>query len=117
VRLDGHLLRVGKAAEKSCERVAASERRRSPAEEDALEPRGERVPLEVELRQDGVDVDVVLRLAADDGNEVAVAAAVRAEGNVNVQVPSARQSHASHRFDESLRLRTARNASCGTSTP
>ena len=65
---------------------------------------------ELELREQRVDVAVVLALAADGGDEVAVAAAMRAERQVHVEV-------ADHFFGPSSRLSTARNASCGTSTP
>src|SRR5205085_10576269 len=79
------------------------------AEEDALETRRHDVSLERKLGQQRVDVRVVLPGPADHGDEVAVAAARGAEGQVHVQVPRAH-------FLLPSRLSTARNASCGTST-
>ena len=66
--------------------------------------------LELELAQQRVDVRVVLAVPPDDRDEVAVTAAVRAERQMDVQV--ADTAH----FLPSPMLRTARNASCGTST-
>src|SRR5436190_817666 len=66
----------------------------------------------LELAKQCVHVRAVLLAATDDRHEVAVAAPLRAERQVHVQV--ARAAH------ELLlpwpMLRTARNASCGTST-
>ena len=64
--------------------------------------------LESELGQQCVDVRGVLPVPPDDRDEVAVAAAMRTERQVNVEV--------ARHFFSSFRLRTARNASCGTST-
>ena len=72
----------------------------------------------------------MLPAAPDDGNEVAVAATVRAEGQVHVEVSDdqgiawrfleRRNLFAAERprnhFLPSFRLSTARKASCGTST-
>ena len=71
----------------------------------------EQAALELELGEQRVDVGAVVAVAADDGDEVAVAAAVRAERQVHVEV--ARAAH----LRSLSRLSTARNASCGTSTP
>ena len=65
--------------------------------------------LERELREQRIDVCRMLPAPPDDGDEVAVAAPVRAERQVNVEVAGAHL--------RSSRLSTARNASCGTSTP
>ena len=55
--------------------------------------------------------------AADDGDEVAVAAAVRAERQMHVEVRARRHVTATRQRRSPSRLSTARNASCGTSTP
>ena len=69
-------------------------------------------PLPRQLGEQRVDVRRVLIALPDDGDEVAVPAAVRAEREVDVQMPDA----AHDRFRSVSRLSTARNASCGTST-
>ena len=66
--------------------------------------------LELELAQQRIDVGVVLAVPPDHRDEVAVAAAVRAERQMDVEV-----ADAAH-FLPSPMLSTARNASCGTST-
>ena len=103
----------GSALEQPLELAGSRERRRAAAEEDRLDVGREDVPLELELREQRVDVRRVLVAPPDDGDEVAVAAAVRAERQVDVQVTDA----AHERFRSESRLSTARNASCGTSTP
>src|SRR5581483_1775256 len=65
------------------------QRGRPAAEVDALELRREQRPLELELRQQRGDVALVLAVAADDGDEVAVAAAGRAERQVDVEMARA----------------------------
>ena len=75
---------------------------------------GEDAALELELPQQRVDVRRVLARAADDGDEVAVPAAVGAERQVHVQV--ARTAPVHQLFPCWPMLSTARNASCGTST-
>ena len=50
--------------------------------------------LEAELPQECFDIGVVLVVAADDGDEVAVAAAGRAEREVDVEVPRGHRSGA-----------------------
>src|SRR5262249_58406253 len=80
----------------------------SAAEEDRLDRRA--VVLLVELPQQRVDVRRVQVVAAGGRDEVAVAAAVGAEREVDVEMPRA------HDFCPWPMLRTARNASCGTST-
>ena len=111
VGLDRDFLRGRQRAQQAFERRRVEERRRAAAEKDRLELVGEGSAFELELSQHGVDVAIVLALAPDDGDEVAVAAAVRAKGKVHVEVANV----SAHR-DESPRLSTARNASCGTST-
>src|ERR671934_1626744 len=90
------------------------ERRRPAAEEDRLEVRRKDLPLELELAQHRIDVRAVLLGPADDGDEVTVAAAVRAERQVHVQVAGRRGRH--QLLWPCPMLSTARNASCGTST-
>ena len=112
VRLDRHLR--GRAAAHE-----AAARARAARGTSACRRRGKTVStssastcaLELQLAQQRFDVAAVLAVAADDGDEVAVAAAMRAERNVHVQVADV----PAHRV-ESPRLSTARNASCGTST-
>ena len=72
----------------------------------------QRPALQVELAEQGVHIGLVLLASADDGHEVAVAAAVRAEGQMDVEMPGA----AHELFPLWPMLSTARNASCGTST-
>ena len=61
--------------------------------------------LELELAQQRVDVGAVLAVAPDDGDEVAVAAAVRAERQVHVEMP--RAAHALTRFGRGDELAAA----------
>ena len=90
VRLDGRLGRGRESGEEARERRRLGERRRAAAEKDRLHPVGEQAALELELRQECVDVVAVLAVVAGDGDEVAVAATVRAEGQVDVEVARAR---------------------------
>ena len=108
IRLDGHLLRRGEFRQEAFERLWLGERGRAAAEEHRLELRSEQVALEGELGEECVDVGAVLPLPPDDRDEVAVAATVGTERQMDVEV-------AGHFFSAS-RFRTARNASCGTST-
>src|SRR5437763_9914481 len=64
------------------------ERGRPAAEEHGLEPLGEHPALELELLQEGVYVPDVLPGPADHGDEVAVTATMRAERQMDVQMPS-----------------------------
>ena len=89
VRLDRHLGRRRQRLEQPHELRQRGERRRAAAEEDRLELRREQRALELELPEQRVDVRPVLLAAADDGDEVAVPAAVRAERQVHVEVPRA----------------------------
>ena len=86
VRLDRRLGRAGKSGEEPSERRRLGERRGAAAEEDALDLLGEQSALEVELGQQRVDVAAVLAVVTGNGDEVAVAAAVRAERQVDVEV-------------------------------
>ena len=147
IGLDSRLHRAGKSGQESRERRRLREGRRAAAEEDRLDLAREQAALELELRQQRVDVAAVLAVVSGDGDEVAVAAAVGAERQVDVEVARARskprdggvdapfwngtRQFASRvcrgsagfvpvrdaHFDRSSRLSTARNASCGTSTP
>ena len=112
VRLHGHLGRRRQGLEQSAERRRLGQRRSPAAEEHGLEPGREQPALELQLGEQRRDVGRVLVLAAQHGDEVAVAAARGAEGQVHVEVADG----AAH-FLSSFRLSTARNASCGTSTP
>ena len=89
IRLDRHLGGRRQRLEQPHELRQRRERRRAAAEEDRVELRREQRPLELELAEQRVDVRAVLLAAADDGDEVAVAAAVRAERQVHVEVPRA----------------------------
>jgi hypothetical protein len=89
IRLDRHLRRRRQCVEQPHEIGQSGERRRAAAQEDRLEPAGKRAALELQLPQQRVDVCGVLPRAADDGDEVAVAAPVRAERQVHVQVACA----------------------------
>ena len=64
VRLDRHLLGAGQRAEQPLELAGIGERRRAAAEEDRLELRREHGPLELELREQRVDVRRVLIAAS-----------------------------------------------------
>src|SRR6187551_2988540 len=89
VRLDGRLRRGRQRSEEPRESGGLRERGRAAAEEDGLNVGCERVALELQLREQRVDVRAVLGAAAGEGDEVAVAAAVGAERQVDVQVPRA----------------------------
>ena len=69
------------------------------------------------LREERVDVRGMLPAAPDDGHEVAVPAAVRAEREVHVEVTDGASARRAHGLRSWSRLSTARKASCGTSTP
>ena len=131
VGLDRQLLDVRERAEHARERGRARERRRPAAEERGLDLCGEPPALPLELGQERVDVRTVLVEAPYRRHEVAVAAAMRAEGQVDIEMTDGARlapcadrargrleqpdAHA-FRFSPS-RFSTARNASCGTSTP
>ena len=116
VRLHGELVRRRQRPQQARQLLRLGEGRRAAAEEDRLDAIGENLPLERELGEERVDVRAVLLVAADHGDEVAVPAAVRAEGKVDVEVAD-RPRLAAHRLRSESRLSTARKASCGTSTP
>ena len=92
IRLDGRLRRGGKPGEQPRERRGLREGRRAAAEEDRLDLVREQAALELELGEHRVDVAAVLAVVAGDGDEVAVAAAVRAEREVDVEVGRAGSS-------------------------
>ena len=110
VRLDRDLAGRREAFQEAGQRPWLRVRRRPAAEEHGLEPLGQQVATKLELGQQRIDVRLVAVAAPDERDEVAVAAAVGAERNVHVEV-----ADAAHLRSPS-RLRTARNASCGTST-
>ena len=88
VRLDRHLFRRGgKRPKQPLELGRLGEGRRTSAEEDRLEVIRQRSALQLELRDHRVDVRRVLAAPADHGHEVAVAAPMCAERQVDVQVP------------------------------
>ena len=89
IRLDRQLVRDWKPVEQALELTSSRERRGATPEEDRLHRLREHAALECELGEQRVDVRPVLLLAADDGDEVAVSAAVRAERKVHVEMPHA----------------------------
>jgi hypothetical protein len=97
IRLDRQLVGLRERVEQPRELGRGGERRRAAAEEDRLEAILQYAPLERVLGEQRVHVGAVCLLAADDGHEVAVAAAVRAERQVHVQVPHVAHAPA-HRF-------------------
>jgi hypothetical protein len=97
IRLDRHFVRRRQRFQQAHEFLLGRERGCAPAEEDGLELVGEHPAFRLELLQESVDVRAVLSAPADHGDEVAVAAAVRAERQVDVQMPSA-ADHAVTRF-------------------
>ena len=109
VRLDRRFCRRRQAGEQACERGGLGEGRRAAAEEDGVDLAREVPALELQLGEQGIDVAAVLVVVSGHRDEVAVAAPVGAERQVHVEVAGA------HFL--SSRLSTARNASCGTSTP
>ena len=111
VRLDGDLSGRRERREQAGELARLRERRRPAPEEDRLDLGSQDAALQLELCQERVDVGAVALASADQRDEVAVSAAVGAERQVHVEMPDA----AAHLRSPS-RLRTARNASCGTST-
>jgi hypothetical protein len=92
IGLDRRLGRARQAGEKTRERGRLGDCGGAAAEEDRLDGLGEQAALELELAEKRVDVGGVVAVAADDGDEVAVAAAVRAERQVHVEVTRARTS-------------------------
>src|SRR6185436_20254605 len=128
IGLDGDLRRRRERVERADERFGLREGGRATSHEHRLERAGENPALAVELREKRVDVAPMLLAAAHGGDEVAVAAAMRAEWQVDVQMADAARdpgrrktrgslSRGGHFFFSPSRFRTARNASCGTSTP
>src|SRR5262249_46014127 len=86
IRLHRHLLRTGQRREQAPERIGLRERRRAAADEDRLQTAGQNAALEVELAKHRVDVAAVLTVLPDQRDEVAVAAAVDAEREVDIEV-------------------------------
>ena len=87
VGLDRDLCCRRQGREQALQLARLGEGRRPAAEKDGLELRREQLALELELGQQSVHVAGVLAAAPDDGDEIAVAAPVRAERQVDVQVP------------------------------
>ena len=104
----------GKAREQPLELGELRERRRPAAEKHRLDVVCQHVALLLELGEQRIDVGAVLPGSPDHRDEVAVPAAMRAERQVNVEM--ADRAHY-ERFRSESRFSTARNASCGTSTP
>jgi hypothetical protein len=136
VGLDGQLVDTGKRAEHTGERRRLREGRRPPAHEDGLDASREAPALLLELGEECVRIRAMLLPPADGRHEVAVPAPVDAEREMDVEVPDTaghleRRPGGSkkrrrvgrgdgrhrYRFLSPSRLSTARNASCGTSTP
>src|SRR5439155_26112916 len=95
VGLDRQLGRPGQRGEQTLERGRRGQARRAAAEVHALQVRREQRALEGELAEERIDVPAVVAVVADDGDEIAVAAARRAEGKVDVEVAGARAHGAS----------------------
>ena len=102
---------AGQCVQQAAKLAWLREGRCPAAEEHGVELGREQRALELELGKQCIDVGTVLGAPADDRDEVAVPAPVRAERQVDVEV-----ARAAGHFPFSFRLRTARNASCGTST-
>ena len=121
VGLDRQLGRPGQRRENLPERVRGGEGRRAAADEDGLERLRKPMPFELQLGEQRVGIGVVLADAPDRRDEVAVATAMHTERQVDIQVLPGRSAGIAPadqgRFLSPSRLRTARNASCGTSTP
>jgi hypothetical protein len=99
-------------SEQASQRLGPRQRRGPTAEEDGLDPFVEHRLLTVELGEQGVNVLIVPIGVTDDRHEVAVPTTRCAERQVDVQM-----ANGCHRcFAPSLRLSTAKKASCGTST-
>ena len=86
VRLDGDLLRGRQRGEKPFELARLGERRRAAAEKYGLDVVREPVAFEAQLGEESVDVRGMVAASPDDGDEVAVPAAMRAEREVDVEV-------------------------------
>ena len=112
VRLDRDLGGRRQRCQEALELAWVGEGRRPAAEKDRLELRRQQLALELELGKQPVHVGGVLPAPADDGDEVAVAAPVGAEREMDVQM----SDRVHHFLLPSLRFKTARKASCGTST-
>ena len=111
IRLHRDLRGDGQRLQQAAKLGGLREGRGAASEEHGLELGCEQRPLQLELGQQRVDVRSVLPDTADDRDEVAVPAPVRAERQVDVEV-----ARSAGHFPFSFRLRTARNASWGTST-
>ena len=109
VALDRDLCRRREGGEQAGQVDVGQDRRRASTDEH-------RLGLEagaVDLGDDGIDISGPLVLVAGHGDEVAVAAPMRAERDVDVEVPG--PGGRAHAAPSRLISSTARNASCGTS--
>src|SRR4029078_2628210 len=128
IRLDGHLHCCRERREHAPEHLRLRESGGATADEDGLERAMERGRGARELAQERVGVRTMLVGAAHDRDEVAVAAAMRAEREMDVQVRNAPHAGLAHRsrsngadrgsgpltpyfFLSPSRFNTARNAS------
>ena len=92
VRLDRRLGGGWESGKQSCKRGGLRERRCAAAEEDGLDLVREQRALELQFCKERVDVATVLPAVPSHRHEVAVAAAVRAEREMDVKVARARSS-------------------------
>ena len=115
VRLDRHLARTGQRPKQAVERLRLGERGCAASEEDGFERLGQDASLQLELAEESVDVPRVLLRPPDQRDEVAVAAAMGAKRQVDVEMADA-FDQSRHERRSPFRLSTARNASCGIST-
>ncbi len=90
IGLHGDLPRGRQPGEQAVEQRRSDQRRRAAPDEDGVKRIAENRALPIKLREHGVDVCTVPVLVPRDRDEVAVAAAMRAEGNVDVQVQDRR---------------------------
>ena len=90
--LDGRLGGGRKRGEQPRERRGLREGGRAATEEDGLDLIREQTALQLQFPEQRVDVAAVVAVVAGDGDEVAVAAAVRTEREVDVEVGGARSS-------------------------
>ena len=80
-------MRTGKLEQEPFELTRVGERRCPAAEEHRVHLVRQHAPLELQLGEESIDVCRVLTLPPDHRDEVAVAAPMRAEREVHVEVP------------------------------
>ena len=99
-------LAAGQRGEQPLERARLGERRRAAADEHGVERLGQPATLELELASSASTYARVLVRPPDNGDEVAVAAAVSAERQVDVEVPGSAPARGSRsRLTASCRRR------------